>query len=117
MTTTDTPADAEADTCTSTFIVPGETRVRRCGGRRDHRGIMHGGDGAAWGEGAAADQHPAEPLVIRTGEIAGALAESFALLTVIRRLHVDAGGRCPECARVWPCRTASLFLDLIGETP
>lgn len=55
--------------CASTFIVPGDdvSKLRRCEGKFNHEG-MHGSTehgSAAWGDGAAYDHHPGEPLTIR----------------------------------------------------
>jgi hypothetical protein len=59
--------------CASTFVSPGDdvSKLRRCEGKFNHDG-MHGSTehgSAAWGDGAAYDHHPGEPLTIRTSEL------------------------------------------------
>lgn len=63
--------------CASTFVSPGDnvSKIRRCEGNFNHDG-MHGSTehgSSAWGDGAAYDHHPGEPLVIRTSELIGLL--------------------------------------------
>ncbi len=94
------------ETCPSTFIVPGERRVRRCVGRRNHDGVMHAGDGAAWGDAAAADNHPAEPLVVRTSQLSEVTRIYAEVVRAVAVLHENSDGTCDQCGGRWPCATA-----------
>lgn len=61
--------------CRSEFVAPGQSEraaLHICRGRVGHEG-MHSDGVAAWGDGAALDNHPAEALLIRVSELVSAL--------------------------------------------
>jgi hypothetical protein len=118
--------------CPSTFAVPDDPtgRVRHCAGKPYHPGVMHGGDGAVWGDDAGVESHPGETLVLRMGmcydlirrqqaDIEDAAARFRALIG----RHRPAPARsdpavelCAGCGKVWPCPDA-VILGVDQATP
>jgi hypothetical protein len=115
------------DKCGSTFVVPGDPdeRVRRCDGRPGHLtlGVMHGGDGAAWADNAAADQHPGEVTVIRLSQYRkliraqqSDIEDAAARFRALFARHQPQPARsdpavelCAGCGKVWPCPDSEII--------
>jgi hypothetical protein len=78
-------AKFDLERCTSEFCAPGSDQVRRCEGRAGHSGtVMHAGDGAAWGDDAGIENHPAERIMIRLSRVHNQLRHALATACVLR---------------------------------
>jgi hypothetical protein len=124
--------DAAPGLCPSTFVVPDDPtgRVRHCAGKPYHPGVMHGGDGAVWGDDAGVESHPGETLVLRMGmcydlirrqqaDIEDAAARFRALIGRHRPVPArsdPAVELCTGCGKVWPCPDA-VILGVDQATP
>jgi hypothetical protein len=120
------------DLCPSTFVSPDDPtgRVRHCAGKPHHPGVMHGGDGAVWGDNAGAESHPGETLVVRLDHYRKMIAFQQAVMDqagdVMRKLitrHQPTPARsdpavelCAGCGKVWPCPDA-VILGIDQATP
>lgn len=107
-----------APTCPSTFILPGDPpdAVHHCNGNPNHSGNFHGADGIIWGDLAAREEHPAEPILIKTSQLwsiiegqQADMVDASERLRLLIDLHRLRDGKCTQCGTTGYCPSAAIL--------